>query len=171
MADTITVFSTLATAIKSIAEIGKFFKGKDLNQEDQAQLAKLQSTANDLWESLTDIRQKYDELVGENRRLTAEIEKAQDWAKQESLYVLKSLGKNNVVYVKGGRVFSSEPDHFLCPQCFQKRNKSFLSFQVMTGYGPEYKCSNCGYVVHDFANAPKESREGCSVNADWDPFE
>jgi Zn finger protein HypA/HybF involved in hydrogenase expression len=94
--------------------------------------------------------------VDQSRRiaeLEAEISRLQSWEAEKARYELKQFTSGALAYVLRADAANGEPDHQLCPHCFQNGAKSFLqpSKGAMAGV---HSCT-CPRCQSAFATGPK----------------
>ncbi len=76
----------------------------------------------------------------EKRDLEDKIREFENWRAEAERYELKDFGGQTFAYVVKEAMRNSEPVHYLCAACMQKREKSIL--QRITS-GGLFECHNC----------------------------
>ncbi len=93
------------------------------------------------------------ELERENQRLRQENAEMKQWDQDKEQHVLKHLSPGVYVYAAkdlpgaGGATEGKGP--YLCPNCYQKRQKSMLQLAIRGFDGAHYRCHSCGLEVVD----------------------
>jgi Zn finger protein HypA/HybF involved in hydrogenase expression len=82
-------------------------------------------------------------LTARITELENELAKIQDWEKEASRYDLKEIDKGAFVYTLKPGATNGEPDHWLCTNCFAKKEKSILQLDNVSVAGHHYLCPNC----------------------------
>ena len=97
--------------------------------------------------SVNAIAQKLQE---EKRQLEQKIMEFEKWSETESQYELKEIATGVFVYSYKTTVKTSEPIHWLCAKCYNKRKKSILQRRNHLPDGIHYLCNNCNanYIDH-----------------------
>jgi hypothetical protein len=84
---------------------------------------------------------QYEALAEVKRQLEQKIMEYEEWDSEAGRYELKEIAKGIFVYVLKPEHASGEPTHWLCPNCFQERQKSILSKPAVDYMN--YKCHRC----------------------------
>ncbi len=63
------------------------------------------------------------------RNLEQEIMELKDWEGEKQRYHLKNIDRGAVAYVMKPGMENGEDPHWLCPNCFNRRQKSFLQYK------------------------------------------
>lgn len=89
--------------------------------------------------------------------LEQEIMQLKDWEREKQRYQLNAIDRGAFAYVPKPGMDSSEPPHWLCANCFNRGQKSFLQFKgqdAMPGGGrgdhSTYACDACKSSVKVF---------------------
>lgn len=93
--------------------------------------------------ALSDAREEIGQLREDNRALTAEVAKKEDFAAELETYELKSTGKGALAYHPKGIAEHVTDGHWLCPNCAAQGRKSLMYCE---GRGPytALLCHPCG---------------------------
>src|SRR5262245_31866689 len=116
-------WATLNAAVK--AATSAFKTVEDVKAKEA--IADIQNSLIDLQTKLLTIQSQYEELAEVKRKLEQKIMEYEKWDSEASRYKLQEVAKGIFVYVLQNDHASGEPIHWLCPNCFQKREKSILS--------------------------------------------
>jgi hypothetical protein len=80
--------------------------------------------------------------------LEAEIVRLEDWSAEKQRYELADTGQGSVAYKLKEGVEPPEPQHWICPQCYQDGKKSILKHESLPiGGADTLVCNRCGYDV------------------------
>lgn len=108
----------------------------------------LGSTIISLQQAITAMRAEYDLAIQEKDELKQQLRELREWQDEAGKYCLTDLGYGTFVYAVKNPEHSKEPQHWLCPNCHQKLQKSIFQ---STGKGvngvPSYQCPNCNCTI------------------------
>jgi hypothetical protein len=86
-------------------------------------------------------------LLDRVRDLEQEIVQLKDWEREKQRYQLNAIDRGAFAYMPKPGMEDSEPPHWLCPNCFNRRQKSFLQFKGQdrsrSGSRGEYSTYGC----------------------------
>lgn len=75
-------------------------------------------------------------MAQRNHQLEQEIARLDDWDLEKSRYALMAIDRGAVAYMLKPGLENGEPPHWLCANCFSRRQKSYLQFKTQnTGAG------------------------------------
>jgi rubrerythrin len=84
---------------------------------------------------------RIDELEEEVARLT-------DWTAQKGRYELADTGQGSLAYRLREGLEPPEPQHWICPQCYEDGKKSILKTETLfVGRAETLVCHRCGFDV------------------------
>jgi hypothetical protein len=93
-------------------------------------------------------------LLERVRDLEQEIVQLKDWEREKQRYQLNSIGRGAFAYMPKPGMEDGEPPHWLCANCFNRRQKSFLQFKgqdrIQSGSRSEhstYGCDTCNALI------------------------
>jgi len=108
---------------------------------------------NELLGEINSIQVGYFSLLQQNTSMLAEIDnlkkeitRFETWDTQKSRYKLYSPWDSAVVYAITEANSNGEPPHWICPQCYEDRKRSFLNSRHDKNGREEFFCK-CGAVV------------------------
>lgn len=81
------------------------------------------------------------------RELEMELEKVEGWTTEAARYALRELPSGKFVYSLKPESANGEPQHLLCPNCFNENKKSILQFRNVNN-GQMYDCQKCKQTLH-----------------------
>lgn len=112
--------------------------------------AKLNSAVIELQSKILSAQSDQFALIERVRDLEQQIVSAKDWEREKQRYHLQAVDSAAQAYVLKPGMENGEPPHWLCANCFNKGQKSLLSFKGQDT-GPNgsrrdtstYACDNC----------------------------
>jgi len=123
--------------VKTIADMGGDAKIRDATSQILDRLYAIQNLAIEGQEFTASLQQKL-------AQITTELERYRDWESTASRYELTEMAGGAIVYAKKRTPNDTEAMHYLCPDCFAKRQKSFLQ----TEGGTIRYCKPCEVSFH-----------------------
>jgi hypothetical protein len=81
------------------------------------------------------------------------------WKTVVARYELKSIATSVFVYALKESADTSEPPHWLCPDCFHQERKSILRRRAKDRRGTMYTCGNCKADIIDHHHTQRPSGE------------
>ena len=142
------MFAELSAATSSANAIIKLLKTAheaSTQVEINKILFEMQGHLLDLQAKLSEAHQKMDELVQIERATKAKLIAFENWDTEAAKYELKDIGRGCLVMMLKPDEQEGATPHWLCPNCFEKHEKSYLN-RASTRL-IEYKCIRCGYRV------------------------
>ena len=130
-------WTALSTAVKTASATVKTVEDVKVKEA----IADIQNTLIDLQTKLFAVQSQYEALAEVKRQLEQKIMQYEKWDAEAARYELKEIAGGIVVYVLKPDDASGEPSHWLCPNCFQNREKSILSKPIVDNRN--YKCQRC----------------------------
>jgi hypothetical protein len=133
--------SAITGATKTVASI--LTTARDV--ETKTAISGILDSLLDAQAKLATIQSQYDALAEVKRQLEKKIMEYEKWDTDAARYELKEIVGGIFVYVLKPDHAAGEPIHWLCPNCFQKREKSIL---IKPGIDwLNYKCHRCEFEV------------------------
>jgi hypothetical protein len=83
-------------------------------------------------------------LTQRKGELEAELDALKSWEAEKLRYEMISLAPNVVAYAEKASLADRGPPHFLCANCYARREKSFLQQAVRGEFVDRFKCNTCG---------------------------
>lgn len=110
----------------------------------------LQGNLLEAQQALIDVQASGAATAARIRQLEQELIDLQDWSVEKARYELRDAGRGAFVYMPNAEVGNDEPPHWLCPNCFGLRRKSFMQFKGQdkrpgggNGDTSNYACDTC----------------------------
>jgi len=104
----------------------------------------------ELQEQILSAQQEQATLIERIRSLETEVASFEEWDAEKRRYELKQLGPQGVsAYAVKKEAQGAEPEHWICPDCYENRHKSIL--QQVTRYpgaADVRLCQRCGWEIY-----------------------
>jgi len=141
IAEITAAWSALNTAIKAANTAFKTVEDVKVKEA----VADIQNSLIDLQTKLLAAQSQYEALAEVKRQLEQQIVRYEKWDAEAARYELDEIVSGIFVYELKPDDTSGEPTHWLCPNCFHKREKSILSKTAVDNRS--YKCQRCQFVI------------------------
>ena len=80
--------------------------------------------------------------------LEQHIVQLERWSAEKERYQLEDAGQGSVAYHLKPGMEPGEPDHWICPACYEKGQKSILKHETLpTGGAQTLVCHPCGFDI------------------------
>lgn len=90
------------------------------------------------------------ELLGRVRQLEEEKAKLEAWNTEKERYELKELKPGVLIYSIKDSMRGAEPEHYLCPTCYNRGKKSILQKEMRdVGRAVLLVCHECGTELYE----------------------
>ena len=104
----------------------------------------LQTAMIGLQEIMMRLQEQNSTLTAAKHELEQKIVACERWNEEKERYALYQPAPGVIVYASKPDDSSTEPQHWLCAQCYQQRQKSFVQRgEIVPMYGVLYHCSRC----------------------------
>lgn len=137
------ITSALA-GIKTFTEFTKLILQAKVDAAVKQKAIESQSAIIDLQSTLMGLQSEYQSLLREKDEVERRLIEIEDWKSEALKYELKQVSTGAFVYVLKHDEDSATPTHWLCPRCYEERQKSILQ---RAGYiqhlGYKYFCLRC----------------------------
>ena len=134
---------TAVSGLKNATEIIKNILSINKNTEVNARVIDLQNVILGLQTNLLELHSGYAQLLTEKAEIEARLKGEDEWASVAKEYQLREVGAQLFVYASTTRM----PAHWLCPNCFQKKQKSILQLRNQNEDYRYYRCPSCDMRV------------------------
>jgi hypothetical protein len=136
MEETVMVGEAIAglSAIKTAFDLAKGLK-------DISDAANRNAAVIELQEKILTAQQAQAALVERISELEKQVANFEAWDTEKEKYELKPVGDHGIVYMLKPSARGTEPPHWLCPNCYEQRKKSYL--QKAPIHGGLYVCQPC----------------------------
>ena len=157
-------------ASEIVAGLGAFKAMFDLAKglKDISDATARNAVAIELQEGILTVQAQQAALVKRVGELEAEVGRFETWETEKQRYELTDFGGGTFAYALKKGVEPPEPEHRICPRCYENRQRSILQFQHQTATRRDvFQCPACEIsysfgIQHPF--------EGGTVESDFDPF-
>ena len=148
-----TVGATIAKAKKFIADLQNAKVATALQEQATVLLGEIIA----LQLIVSSIVKAKDEAHEEAQEYKNRYMKLSDWNAQAAGYELKEIASGVFVYASKEDAERADPAHWLCPNCYEARNKSILQRELRRMKSTIYGCPRCHatYVDHSDPPAPR----------------
>lgn len=93
--------------------------------------------------AMFEVNAKYQELLDSNETLKKQLIEKQNWKVETQQYSLKAIDPGIFVYASNPDQQATTPAHWLCINCYQKKQKSILIKSNVTPDGKIFLCYAC----------------------------
>jgi rubredoxin len=144
-------------SLSTVVQLAKTVQQAATQVEKNEVLLGMQNAVLDLQSKMMAMHAKMDELAEVRRAAEAKLIAYENWNAEAEKYQLFNIGFTGrlVMALKPSHA-AGAPDHWLCPNCFEKKEKSYLNRE--NARYTEFKCIRCGYKVNYDASDPREIR-------------
>lgn len=141
------------TTIKTMSDIAGFFIRNKVDNATTEKAIELQSNILALQSLLLTIQTQNQELLQSKGALEKELIEIKNWNAESENYELHEIAAGSFVMASLSNENSSAPAHWLCVNCYQKRQKSVLQYESYPYQGMIYSCPNCKNTVIDHSKS------------------
>lgn len=140
-------FTLLIEGIKgSIAMVKGLKSAYDQHTITQAQTDVLEKLLALQMDALS-LQEKHSALIHEKEELQKKVMEAQKWSETESQYELKQVVPGRIVRSFKKTSESTDPPHWLCPNCWEDKKKSILQSYNWMGDSWRVSCPRCSFKM------------------------
>jgi len=141
------------TGLRSALDVTKAMIGLRDAEAFRTKSIELQGIILEALEKGIEAREAYATQLDRVRALEAEVAKLKEWDAEKNHYKLKAVGiGGSLAYMLKPEMRGTEPPHWLCPDCFAQRKKTFFQAQGTKGAYRIYACAGCKSQI--FAGGP-----------------
>src|SRR5262245_45986914 len=141
------------SSAKTIGDIAAFFLKAKISADVREKAIELQTTIIALQNSIMGAQAQNQQLMAENERLKQELARAENWEAEAAKYKLLQPLSGSFVYALNDDQLTTQPYHWLCPRCFQNKQKFILQKN-----GREYTCPACKNLIIGPIDFPKPTQ-------------
>lgn len=133
-------------ALKDLSRAAANIRDQAMMQE---KIIEFHATIMDAQQAVFAAQEERIELLDKIQALQRQVSEFEVWENISCRYELISVGHGATVYHLKPENHADEPDHWLCPNCFARRKKSYLQNTGIAGQGRKLRhlCSICETVV------------------------
>ena len=150
----LTTFNGVVTGLNSAATLTKSLIGIKDETAIRGKVIELQSIILDVQSNALAAQSEQAALKDKIKDLQNELITIRSWVELAEKYELKEIDSGVFVYQLKADFRVSEPNHFLCPNCFQNQQKAILQDTRRTAYDRRINiCPSCKNE-YSFGRAP-----------------
>jgi len=149
---TVSEISAAVSAGQALLEAAKKFFKHATQVEADAVAAELIERIIDLQAKLLAAQAQVHEMQRVCQEAQHQLVQKEQWQREEQRYELRELAPGILVRAPKEPKPPGEPDHYLCPHCFDDGKKSLLQ-RPSTGH-TNYKCHRCSLEVRPAPSTP-----------------
>lgn len=132
--------ASVAGSLKAAGDIAKTMIGLRDETTFQLKAAELVGVIMTAQSHALSAQSEQASLLQEKRELESKLMEFEDWKGETKRYSLQDFGTHTYAYALKMGMEDGEPTHYLCANCFPKRQKSILQQVNTDGY---FLCHNC----------------------------
>jgi len=140
----LSLVTALVTNLKTAIDIGKTVKEINDISQVRDKVIEMQELILSAQSSAMAAQTQLFEVLQDNAELKRKAAAIDEWAATASRYQLRDFGAGTFAYELKPEDANGEPQHRLCPTCFEQRKRSLLQFIGHTASSQDYyKCIPC----------------------------
>jgi len=144
----ISEFAAAYQSLSTVLKLAKAVHEAATQIEKNQMLLEMQGALLDLQAKLSAMQEKTDELSEANRSAEAKLAEFKKWDVEAAKYELRDLGRCVNVMALKPEFASEAAAHWLCPNCFVKKEKAYMQFEGAKSMAYfSYKCARCEYAI------------------------
>jgi hypothetical protein len=142
----ISAIGAALSALTAAKDIGEAMIGLRDEAAFREKLIEFQSKLIDANNGVFAAQDERSALIERIRQLEQKVADFTAWESEKEKYELQNLGDPNYgVFAYASKPGIAEPAHWICPTCYERRQKSILQRETrMPGMVPVYVCHACG---------------------------
>ena len=134
-------------SLKSGLELLKGLRELKGSPEDVSKIMEVQAAILGAQSAALTAQAEHFALLAEVRELREALSRSQAWESDKARYILTRFGQDTYAYSIKSDCLNGEPEHLLCPTCFEQRRKSILQFQSQGEGQAWHKCLYCDKLL------------------------
>lgn len=142
----------MITGIKTAIDLASAIKTISDDVELKSKTSDLYNTIIALQTGIMEMQAQNSSLLQENNSLSKKLMKIETWENEKSKYLLREICTQVFVYESKSTDTNTDPNHWLCAQCYNKGVKSILQLRTKNPSGSYYICHNCNSEICDHSN-------------------
>lgn len=128
--------SSMVSGLQSAYGLVKDIADLEQAREIKSQIAELMDQILSARENAIRVQERETALLGEIDDLKKQIDQMETWDSEKQQYQLQAIDSGAFAYVLKPEVQGDEPPHWLCPNCFENRQKRILQFRERVSTRP-----------------------------------
>lgn len=135
------------TSVKTASEIAKGLVNLRDEREFQARAGQIEKELAEARGLVAEAQTTMLALLNRVGELERQVAQQEDWRAEAARYELVETYKGRLAYRVKDSMRGEEPTHYVCPACFQKRQKSILQPREWHNREPSLECPACEFTV------------------------
>ena len=148
---------TAIATVKSMSDITSLLIKAKVDTATTEKAIELQSSIISLQTTLLAIQAQNQDLLSAKNELEQRLIEIESWNAQAESYKLEEITSGIFVMASQPNENDCTPAHWLCANCYQKKQKAILQYNGNPSDGVHYFCPNCKNEVADHTKS-------------WSPF-
>jgi hypothetical protein len=167
----LSLVTALVANLKTAIDIGKTVKEINDISQVRDKVIEMQDLILSAQSSAMAAQTQLFEVLQDNAELKEKAAAIDEWAATASRYQLRDFGDGTFAYELKPEAANGEPQHRLCPTCFEQRKRSLLQFFGRTASSQDkYKCTSCSHDYYFGAMQPVASGPRVARSSIWDSY-
>jgi transcription initiation factor IIE alpha subunit len=137
------------SSVKAIAELTNLVLKAKVDNAVTAKAVESQTALIHLQSAVLSLQSEHEVLQREKNELREELNNLLAWNSEANKYHLIEICPGVFVYASNDE---NQPRFWLCPHCFENRERSILQLDNKSIEGTDYLCPRCKTVLHDPTN-------------------
>jgi hypothetical protein len=133
---------TALSTIKTLGELTKMIINGKIDNEVKAKAAELNDSILSLQGTIFALQSQNHELLDSKREIEEKLIKISNWNKVANRYKLTEICSGVFLYALKEKHQSSEPFHYICPNCYANGKQSILTQSELNHGGIDYVCKS-----------------------------
>jgi hypothetical protein len=130
------------SAAKTLTDLAKIMMGLRDSAKLRETTIEFQQQILSIQKALLDAQGEQTTLIERIRDLEEEVARFKAWETEKQRYELVALAPNVIAMTPKETMRGSEPQHYLCANCYNAGKKSYLQMRPTSGYN-KYTCNSC----------------------------
>ncbi len=135
------------SSVKTVSDLVMLAQKLKVDAAVRDKAVEAQTAIISLQQAMLGLQAQFAGLIEENKNLKQEIADIQKWELDQAKYKLTQIAEGVLVYVFKEDLAGDEPLHWLCANCFHKKQKSILQLQRRNCLETVYSCPECNAVI------------------------
>ncbi len=153
----IATFAAVITTLKNLKDLTASL-GDQVPPQVREQVLALSDKLLEMQAAALDAQQREIHLTNRCRQLEDELSRVNDWEAERARYTLVQVSKLASVYVQKLDVDTPHAPHWLCANCFEDRQKSYLQPGEQRSDRRTWKCQRCHATLVIYWDSAPESQ-------------
>ena len=139
------------SSVKAITELTNLVLKAKVDNAVSAKALESQTALITLQSAMLSLQSEHEILQREKNELREELNNLLAWNSTAIQYQLTEICAGVFVYASNSREDMC-PAHWLCPHCFENKQRSILQLDNKSTEGADYLCPRCKTILHDPTN-------------------